>query len=184
MANTITRHHQLSPSNTNTQYSPPIAVVILIWFLRLHLPAAVMCSYAAAIVCCHQCCCCHQMPPPPPPLNVIHIVHHCCCHRFDAATATTIVKLTIVYCQRKRQQQHHRQCIIGSTNVKTFTSPDTLDLFYLSTVFEVCDGSPGNLAIGKLLAKKNMSTIFAIYLDPTTAAQLTTITTIAATAIG
>jgi hypothetical protein len=36
--------------------------------------------------------------------------------------------------------------------VKTFTSPDNLDLFNLSTVFEVCDVGRANLAVSKLLA--------------------------------
>jgi hypothetical protein len=40
--------------------------------------------------------------------------------------------------------------------VKTFTSPDDLDLFNLSTVFEVCGDGQGNLAISKLLALKKM----------------------------
>ncbi len=35
--------------------------------------------------------------------------------------------------------------------MKTFTSPDDLDLFNLSTVFEVCDDGQENLAISKLL---------------------------------
>jgi hypothetical protein len=47
--------------------------------------------------------------------------------------------------------------------VKTFTSPDDLDLFNLSTVFEVSDDGRGNLAISKLLALKNC-TFFAIYI--------------------
>jgi hypothetical protein len=47
-----------------------------------------------------------------------------------------VVKLAVVYCQRKRQQQQHHQRTNGSTNVKTFTSPDNLDLINLSTVFE------------------------------------------------
>ncbi len=72
-----------------------------------------------------------------------------------AAAATTVVKLTVVHCQRKRQQQHHHQHTNSSTNVKTFTSPDDLDLFNLSTVFEVCDVGRGSLAISKLLALKN-----------------------------
>jgi hypothetical protein len=55
------------------------------------------------------------------------------------ATATNIVELTIVHCQRKRQQQHHPQRTNGSTNMKMFTRPDSLDLFNLSTVFEVSD---------------------------------------------
>jgi hypothetical protein len=36
--------------------------------------------------------------------------------------------------------------------MKMFTRPDSLDLFNLSTVFEVSDVGQGNLAIGKLLA--------------------------------
>jgi hypothetical protein len=36
---------------------------------------------------------------------------------------------TVVHCQKKRQQQHHHQRVNGSTNAKTFTSPDDLDLF-------------------------------------------------------
>jgi hypothetical protein len=53
---------------------------------------------------------------------------------------------------KERQQQQHHQHTNGSTNLKTFTSSDDLDLFKLSAVFEVCDDGRGNLAIGKLLA--------------------------------
>jgi hypothetical protein len=70
------------------------------------------------------------------------------------ATTTTVVELTIIDCQRKRQQQQAHQCTNGSTIVKMFTSPVDLDLFNLSTVFEVCDVGQGNLAISKLLALK------------------------------
>jgi hypothetical protein len=75
------------------------------------------------------------------------IFHHChcrhrrCCHcrrTATAATATTMVELTVIHCQRMRQQQHHHQCTNSSTNVKTFTSPDNMDLFNLSTVFLKC----------------------------------------------
>jgi hypothetical protein len=48
--------------------------------------------------------------------------------------------------------------------MKTFTSPVDLDLFYLSTVFEVSDVGQGNLAISKLLALKNCGFFFAIYI--------------------
>jgi hypothetical protein len=74
--------------------------------------------------------------------NVVHCCHprHCRCRRAaTASTATTVVKLAIAKCRRKRQQQQHHQHTNGSTNVKTFTSPDDFDLFNLSTVFEVCD---------------------------------------------
>jgi hypothetical protein len=54
-------------------------------------------------------------PPPPPP------------------------QLTVVHWRRKRQQQQHHQHTSCRTIVKTFTSPDNLDLFNLSTVFEVCE---------------------------------------------
>jgi hypothetical protein len=63
-----------------------------------------------------------------------------------------MVKLTAIHCQGKRQQQQHHQRTNGSTNVKTFTSPDNLNLFNLSTVFEVLNDGQGNLAISKLLA--------------------------------
>jgi hypothetical protein len=39
--------------------------------------------------------------------------------------------------------------------MKMITSPADLDLFNLSTVFEVCDVGQGNLAISKLVALKN-----------------------------
>jgi hypothetical protein len=93
----------------------------------------------------------HQTPLPP--ISIVHCCHcrHCCCRRAatttTTATATTIVELTVVHCQRKCQQQHHHQHAKGSTNVKTFTNPDDLDLFNLSTVFEVCDVGRENLAI-------------------------------------
>jgi hypothetical protein len=72
------------------------------------------------------------------------------------AAATPVVELTVLHCQRKRQQQHHHQRTNGSTNVKMFTSPVDLDLFNLSTVFEVCDVGRGNLVISKLLALKKL----------------------------
>jgi hypothetical protein len=74
-----------------------------------------------------------------------------------------MINFVIIHCQKKRQQQQHHQRTNGSTNVKTFTSPDNLDLFNLSTVFEVCDDGQGNLAISKLLALKNC-TFFAVYI--------------------
>jgi hypothetical protein len=40
---------------------------------------------------------------------------------------------------KEDQQQEHRQRTNSCTKVKTFTSPDDLDLFNLSTAFEVCD---------------------------------------------
>jgi hypothetical protein len=68
--------------------------------------------------------------PPPPPLPLPPGHHHLHC--------TTVVKLTIFHCQRKATAAAH-QHTNGSTNVKTFTSPDDLDLFNLSTIFEVYD---------------------------------------------
>jgi hypothetical protein len=47
-------------------------------------------------------------------------------------------------------EQHHQRTN-GSTNVKMFTSPDNLNFFYQSTLFEVCDIGRGDLVIGKLL---------------------------------
>jgi hypothetical protein len=54
-----------------------------------------------------------------------------------AAAATTVVELTVAHWQRKRQQHHHHQHTSCRTIVNTFTSPDNLDLFNLSTVFDV-----------------------------------------------
>jgi hypothetical protein len=48
-----------------------------------------------------------------------------------------VVELTVVHWQRKRQQHHHHQHTSCRTIVNTFTSPDNLDLFNLSTVVEV-----------------------------------------------
>jgi hypothetical protein len=90
---------------------------------------------------------CRPLPPPLP---------RRCRWAATASTATTMVKLTVIHCRRKRQQQQHHQHINGSTNLITFTSPDDLDLFNFSTVFEVCDDGQGNLAIHKLLALKKM----------------------------
>jgi hypothetical protein len=50
-------------------------------------------------------------------------------------TAITIVELTIVHCQKERQHHHHHQHTSGSTNMKTFTSPDNLDLLLTTNVF-------------------------------------------------
>jgi hypothetical protein len=76
-------------------------------------------------------------------LPIVVYCHHRCrcrCRRAaTASTATTMVKLSVIHCQKKRQQQQHHQRTNGSTNMKMFTSPDNLDLFNLSTVFEVCD---------------------------------------------
>jgi hypothetical protein len=47
--------------------------------------------------------------------------------------------------------------------MKMFTSPDDLDLFNLSLVFEACNVGRGNLAISKLKAKNNC-TFFVIYI--------------------
>jgi hypothetical protein len=55
----------------------------------------------------------------------------------------------------------------GSTNVKMFTSPDNLDLFNLSIVFEVCDDGRGNLAISKLFAEKNCTFLQSTYSEMT-----------------
>ncbi len=49
--------------------------------------------------------------------------------------------------------------------MKMFTSPDNLDLFNLSTVFEVCDDGRGNLAISKLLALKKLYLFFDLHIQ-------------------
>jgi hypothetical protein len=73
---------------------------------------------------------CHQSPPLPPLLlppgyHPLHRQHHGQTHHRPLP--------------KKGQQQQYHQHTNSSTNVKTFTSPDDLDLFNLSTVFEVCD---------------------------------------------
>jgi hypothetical protein len=93
---------------------------------------------------------------------LLPIVVHChhrrrwhCRQATTASTTTTMIKLTVIHCQRKAtaaapaayQRQHQR---------KTFTSPDDLDLFNLSTVFEVYDNGRGNLVISKLLTLKKL----------------------------
>jgi hypothetical protein len=94
---------------------------------------------------------CHQLvlslcrPLTAPAGCFVASIKHCRRHQMPsnatatAATAATVAAAaivdrhlrhcTIVHCQRKRQQQHHHQHANGSTNVKTFTSPDNLDLF-------------------------------------------------------
>jgi hypothetical protein len=89
---------------------------------------------------------------PPIVIHRCHGHHYRCRRAATTSTATTVVKLAVIKCQRKRQQQQRHKRTNGSTNVKTFTSPDNLDLLNLSTVFEVCDDGQGNLAISNLLA--------------------------------
>jgi hypothetical protein len=48
-----------------------------------------------------------------------------------------VVELAVAHWRRKRQQHHHHQHTSCCTIVNTFTSPDILDLFNLSTVFVV-----------------------------------------------
>jgi hypothetical protein len=82
----------------------------------------------------------HCRPLLPPIVFHRHRRCHCRCRRTaTASTVTTVDELTVIHCQRKRQQQQHHQHTNGSTIMKTFTSPDNLGLFNLSTVFEVCD---------------------------------------------
>jgi hypothetical protein len=107
---------------------------------------------------CHR----HQMPSPPPPFNAISIpccrhrrrrhCHHHCHQTTTATTATNIVELTVVFCQRKSNSIITTSIPMTTTNVKTLTSLDNLDLSSLSTVFEVFNVGQGNLAIGKLAA--------------------------------
>jgi hypothetical protein len=83
------------------------------------------------------------LPPPPPlllPLGRHHLHRH---HRIQTCRRPLPKKETTVAANQRTN---------GRTNVKMFTSPDDLDLFNLSTVFEVCDDGRGKLAISKLLA--------------------------------
>jgi hypothetical protein len=85
---------------------------------------------------------CPSPPPPPLPLPLgRHRLHRRHCgqtrhHQMPKKEATAAAPP--VY-----QWQHQGEI---------FTSPDDLDLFNLSTVFEVCDDGQGNLAISNLLA--------------------------------
>jgi hypothetical protein len=115
---------------------PAFTAPVAGWLLQCFLLSAFIISCRQTTV---NACCWPLLPP-----IVIHRRHRrrrrCrCLQAATTVTATTVVKLTLVHCQRKRQQQHRNQHTNGSTNVKTLTSPDNLDLFNLSTVFEVCD---------------------------------------------
>jgi hypothetical protein len=97
----------------------------------------------SAVSFCHRTPSCNRQPSRCWPLLPPIVIHHRCYRCRQAATATTttatpVVKLTLIHIQRKRQQQHHHQRTNGSTNVKRFTTPDDMDLFYLSTVFLKC----------------------------------------------
>jgi hypothetical protein len=90
---------------------------------------------------------CRPLPPQPPlPLPLgrhhLHRHHHGETHRRPLPKKEATAAAPPAY-----QWQHH---------VKMLTSPDDLDFFNLSTVFEVCDDGRGNLAISKLLALKKM----------------------------
>jgi hypothetical protein len=71
-------------------------------------------------------------PPPPPPQSPAAAAAGHRCRRATTSTTitvTSVVQLTVVHCQRKTQHQHHHQRTNDSTNVRTFTSSDNLDLF-------------------------------------------------------
>jgi hypothetical protein len=84
-----------------------------------------------------------QLPPPPPlPLQLgRHRLH--CHHRGQETCHRSLPKIEAKAAAPPAYQQQH-QC-------ENFTSPDDLDLFNLSTVFEVCDDGREKLAISKLL---------------------------------
>ncbi len=163
----FTRHH-CKPSNCQSLLSgslitspcPPFAAPIVGWLHPNFIVAPASPSCLVVFLCYHRSPLplplnaikryrCLQLPSPLQLLNTVSIVHRCHCRRChcgraaNAATATTVVKFTIIHCQRKRQQQHHHH-IQWSTNVKTFPSLEDLDLFNLSTAFEVCDVGWGN----------------------------------------
>jgi hypothetical protein len=85
--------------------------------------------------------CCPLLPPPPLPLPPGR--HHLHRHQRGQNRHHPLPK--------KEAKRAAPQRTNSSNNLKTFTSPDNLDLFNLSTVFEVCDDGRGNLAISKLL---------------------------------
>jgi hypothetical protein len=105
------------------------------WLVVALFSAVHICHYTPS--CNRQRSYCRPLLPP----IAVHRPHcrHCRCHwAATTATATTVVELTVVHCQRKRQQQHHHQRTNSNTNVKTFTSPDDMDLLNLSSVFFKC----------------------------------------------
>jgi hypothetical protein len=92
---------------------------------------------------------------PPPPLLLLPLPPGCHRHHHGQTHRRPLPKKEATATPPPAYQQQH-QC-------ETFPSPDNLDLFHISTVFEVCDAGQGNLAISKLLALKKC-TFFAIYI--------------------
>ncbi len=156
------QHHQMASTIatvlTTSHHCHLTSIVASASPSRLVVFLCCRCSSSPPLLNAFECCHWNQTPLLPQLLNTVSIVycrHHrrFCCHwATTTATATTFVEFTVVHCQRKRQPQLHHPRTNGSTNMKMFTSPDDLDLFNLSTIFEVCDVGRGNSAISKLLA--------------------------------
>ncbi len=90
----------------------------------------------------------NRRPPPPLPLQPLPpSCHHRHRHHHGRTHHCPLPKKGATAAPPPAYQRQH--------NMEMFTSPDDLDLFNLSTVFEVCDVGRGNLAISKLLALKN-----------------------------
>jgi hypothetical protein len=113
---------------------PAFAAPVFGWLLR-HCPPS------AIVIACH-----HATN------NALIAGRFCCELSSIAATATAAAAAELplppppppwsnspLSIAKERQQQQHHQHTNGSTNIKTFASPDDLDIFNLSTVFEVCD---------------------------------------------
>jgi hypothetical protein len=147
----------LSPSPPPSM--PAFTAPIIGWLLHCFLPSAFVIArhHATVDAFVASCFCCQS-------LFLATTAAAAAAEAATTAIATTVVKLTVVHCQRKRQYQPHHQHTNGSINVKTFTSPVNLDLFNLSTVFEVCDVGQRNLAISKLLSFFKNGPFLRIYI--------------------
>jgi hypothetical protein len=76
----------------------------------------------------------NRRPLPPPPLLTLPPSRHHCHHYHHGRTHRCPLS-------KKEATAAPPQHTNGSTNMKLFTSPDNMDLFNLSTVFEVGDVS-------------------------------------------
>jgi hypothetical protein len=119
------------------------------WPLFRQSPHQPLPAFAAPIVCWLLLCC----PPLPPTFVIAHpstlllpAAFAAIVDRGSQAVLTPAAACLYHFCWwlivasslTQRQQQHHNQRTNGNTKVKTFTSPDDLDLFNLSTVLSKC----------------------------------------------
>jgi hypothetical protein len=91
------------------------------------------CFCHCTLLCDHQCSYCWPLLP---------LIVDCCSQAVSlpAAACFYLFRQWLICSSsaKQRQQQHHHQRTNGSLNVKTFTSPDSLDLFNLSLQYLKC----------------------------------------------